>query len=264
MLEQRPNPRPGNGHDPRYARRQRGRMWLAIFVLVAALAVVLVKDHQFWFSSEDETVEDEASTPTTLDKTRPDKKAQSNPAAAAKKKEQQPSAKSSDQTAVVVPPAMIETQRAAVPPLSVQIVSGNTNRILSAGGGNALQVEIPAISGEWRVWSGTEAGANGGSAVNAEERVRMPVDGPETDQGAGDRSYPLLRKQMRVRGSVVLQALVSADGNIVDLRVLSGPAVLASAAREVVREWRFKPYLQNGHAVETQAKITVKFLISTT
>jgi protein TonB len=46
--------------------------------------------------------------------------------------------------------------------------------------------------------------------------------------------------------------------------VLSGPAILAPAAREAVRQWRFKPYLQNGRAVETQAEITVNFLISTT
>lgn len=237
---------------------------MAIVLLVAALAVVLVKDHQLWFSPENGTVEDEASTPTTSDKPQPSKKAQSKSATVAKKTEHKPSAKRSDRTTVVVPPAMIKTYRAVVPALDVQVVSGNTKRILAADRSNALQVEIPANSGQWRIWLGTEPNANGGLVANAAERVPVSLDGPETDQGEDDHSYPVLRKQMRARGSVVMQALVSADGNIEDLRVLSGPAVLASAAREAVRRWRFQPYVQNGRAVETQAKITVNFLISTT
>jgi protein TonB len=66
---------------------------------------------------------------------------------------------------------------------------------------------------------------------------------------------------MKVQGSVLLQAFVSADGGIRDLRVLSGPPILVSAAMEAVRQWRFKPYLQNGQPVETQAKISVNFTI---
>jgi len=71
----------------------------------------------------------------------------------------------------------------------------------------------------------------------------------------------LLGRQMKVQGSVLLQALIGADGMIRDLRVLNGPAILASAAREAARGWKFKPYLQNGQPVETQAKITVNFTI---
>jgi protein TonB len=60
---------------------------------------------------------------------------------------------------------------------------------------------------------------------------------------------------------VVLQALIGTDGVIQNLRVLSGPGILASAAQQAVREWRFKPIVQNGQAVESQAKITVNFTI---
>jgi len=58
-----------------------------------------------------------------------------------------------------------------------------------------------------------------------------------------------------------LQAVVGTDGVISDLRVLSGPAILTAAAQQAVRQWRFKPYLQNGQAVETKARITVNFSI---
>ena len=63
--------------------------------------------------------------------------------------------------------------------------------------------------------------------------------------------------------AVSLQALISKEGTIQELQILSGPRILAAAAREAVKQWHFKPYLQNGQPVETQAKITVNFTIST-
>jgi protein TonB len=66
-----------------------------------------------------------------------------------------------------------------------------------------------------------------------------------------------------VQGSVILNALISKDGVIQDLRVVSGPTILASAAQDAVRQWHFKPHFQGSEPVETQAKITVNFTIST-
>ena len=76
-------------------------------------------------------------------------------------------------------------------------------------------------------------------------------------------NYPLLAKEMKVQGAVVLEALIGRDGNIQDLHVLSGPTILSTAAREAVKQWRFRPYLQSGQPVETEARITVNFTIST-
>ena len=53
------------------------------------------------------------------------------------------------------------------------------------------------------------------------------------------------------------------NGLIQDLRVVSGPPILASAAQEAVEQWHFKPHYQGDEAVETQARITVNFTIST-
>jgi protein TonB len=76
-------------------------------------------------------------------------------------------------------------------------------------------------------------------------------------------SYPMLARQMKVQGSVILQALIGKDGAIQNLRVVSGPHILASAAQDAVRQWHFKPHVEGAEAVETQAKITVNFTIST-
>jgi protein TonB len=75
--------------------------------------------------------------------------------------------------------------------------------------------------------------------------------------------YPMLARQMKVQGSVILQALIGRDGMIQDLRVLSGPPILASAAQEAVRQWHFKPHYVGAQPVETRASITVNFMIST-
>ena len=76
-------------------------------------------------------------------------------------------------------------------------------------------------------------------------------------------NYPLLARQMKVQGSVVLQALIGKDGIIQNLRVVSGPHILSGAAEDAVRQWHFRPHLEGNEAVETQAKITVNFTIST-
>jgi protein TonB len=91
----------------------------------------------------------------------------------------------------------------------------------------------------------------------------MSADASRAVDRTVEPAYPVLAKQMKVQGAVVMQALIGADGLIQDLKVVSGPAILSSAAREAVRQWRFKPFFENGKAVETQAKITVNFTIST-
>ena len=95
------------------------------------------------------------------------------------------------------------------------------------------------------------------AATNAAEREQIAT----SVQPGLDANYPLLAQQMKVQGSVVLQALIGTDGVIQNIRVLSGPSILASAAQQAVRQWKFKPYLQGGQAVETMARITVNFTI---
>jgi protein TonB len=68
---------------------------------------------------------------------------------------------------------------------------------------------------------------------------------------------------MKVEGSVILQALIGRDGLIQNLQVVSGPPILAGAAEEAVKQWHFKPHYQGADPVETQARITVNFTIST-
>jgi TonB family protein len=73
---------------------------------------------------------------------------------------------------------------------------------------------------------------------------------------------PVLTKQQTMEGAVVLLARIDKDGNIQSLQPISGPEILFAAAREAVKQWRFKPYYQSGEAIDSETEITVKFAIS--
>ena len=72
-------------------------------------------------------------------------------------------------------------------------------------------------------------------------------------------SYPEQALKARVEGAVILQAWIGKDGSIRDLKLVDGSLLLGRAAVEAVRQWRYKPYLRNGVAVEAQTYVTVNF-----
>jgi len=71
--------------------------------------------------------------------------------------------------------------------------------------------------------------------------------------------YPPLALQMRQSGTVVLHAIISRDGRINALEVVSGPPFFVPAALDAVRQWRYRPTLLNGEPVEVETTITVVF-----
>ncbi len=75
-------------------------------------------------------------------------------------------------------------------------------------------------------------------------------------------TYPPLARQARIQGSVLLQAEISKDGSIQNLRLISGHPMLAPAAIEAVKQWRYKPYILNGEPVEVETQITVNFTLA--
>ena len=77
--------------------------------------------------------------------------------------------------------------------------------------------------------------------------------------GGVDPVYPPIAKAARIQGTVVLSALISKQGTIEDLRVVSGPAMLQNSALEAVRTWRYKPYILNGEPVQVETQINVDF-----
>jgi len=71
--------------------------------------------------------------------------------------------------------------------------------------------------------------------------------------------YPHMAVLANMQGEVKLHALIAKDGTIQSLSVSSGSPILAQAALDAVRQWRYRPYLLNGQAVEVETFITVNF-----
>ena len=74
--------------------------------------------------------------------------------------------------------------------------------------------------------------------------------------------YPPLARQARIQGTVKLQAIISRDGTIQQLQVMSGHPLLVPSALEAVKQWVYKPTLLNGEPVEVVTVIDVNFTLS--
>jgi protein TonB len=74
--------------------------------------------------------------------------------------------------------------------------------------------------------------------------------------------YPPEAGRARLEGTVVLMALIGQDGSVKDVRVESGLPILAQAAIDAVKQWRYKPYLIDGEPVEVDSRITINFTLS--
>jgi periplasmic protein TonB len=74
--------------------------------------------------------------------------------------------------------------------------------------------------------------------------------------------YPPLAKQARIQGVVKLNAIISKDGTIQNLTVLSGHPLLVPSAMEAVKQWVYAPTLLNGEPVEVVTQIDVNFTLS--
>ncbi|HLV85605.1 MAG TPA: energy transducer TonB [Candidatus Sulfotelmatobacter sp.] len=251
---------------------QRRMMVAALVLLLVALALVLYRDRDFWFPDNSEAEDQLEPAPVTASPTQP---ATATPKASTAERPAEKRAmvgRSQPKIPAVVapaaaapePPMSATATRTVLPPLEVEVVAGD-NRSRVNPGANSVRVDLQpgsmprAVSNASAPKPDTAAGVTSSAA----ERVQMSAGAAEVVGQAVKPGYPMLARQMKVQGSVVLQALIGRDGTIQDLHVVSGPPILATAAQEAVRQWHFKPHYQGSDAVETQANITVNFTIST-
>lgn len=259
---------PQAGLANKQASKQNARLLGALSLLLVTLAVILIEDHNFWFGT-DEAFQSNVSASENVAKTQ---------SAAAAVKTLQPPARqvvvaknhpapkaltASTAKPVSTPDAssttapVVATNRVALPPMDVEVIAGDSHRTVHPGS-NVKKVEI--LNDSARVSSSATQMASLPASAAERESLSAAAAVPDSRQSV-DTVYPVLGAHSKVQGSVVLQAVVGADGTIENLHVVSGPAILITAAQQAVREWHFKPYLQNGRPVETKARITVNFSI---
>ena len=77
-------------------------------------------------------------------------------------------------------------------------------------------------------------------------------------------TYPEAARSQHIEGPVVLNAHVLGDGSVGEIEVVAGHPLLAEAAMQAVKQWKFQSYSVNGQPVERQERITVRFSLPTT
>ncbi|HME34460.1 MAG TPA: energy transducer TonB [Candidatus Sulfotelmatobacter sp.] len=274
-----PGGRPDGSQEP----KQRRMMLVALVLLLVALGLVLYHDRNFWFPDTEEAEDqpppqktgpavaatrsqaDIAEPKSPAQKTSHGRKRQPKSATPANARLADPST-APDTTMPTTPPGAVTTNRTVLPPLEIEVVAGDVHHAVHPGT-NSVRVDLqPGSSAQPASEAPASVSASdtaAGVVRTAGERVQVSGDTAEIVSRPENPGYPLLARQMKVQGSVILQALIGRDGLIQDLRVLSGPPILASAAQEAVKQWHFKPHYLGADAVETQARITVNFTIST-
>jgi len=161
---------------------------------------------------------------------------------------------------IVRPVRVIQPQRMVAPtviPKRIEIVREEAPDVGVAGG-------VGVVGG-----TGTLGGSLGG-IIGAPPPPKPVVTAPVRIGGnvmeakALERTqpvYPAIAKAAHVQGTVVLHAIISKAGTVDQLQLVSGPPLLVSAAMDAVRQWRYRPTLLNGEAVEVDTTIQVVFTL---
>jgi protein TonB len=105
----------------------------------------------------------------------------------------------------------------------------------------------------------------GASTSKAAAPTRIYVPPAELDHYIVRRTppvYPMIAKAAGVSGMVVLDIIVDGKGNLQKVTTITGSALLARAAEEALRQWRFKPYLVDGNPVEMESQVAMNFRLT--
>lgn len=125
-------------------------------------------------------------------------------------------------------------------------------------GGQAGGVIGGIISGTGRTAVPAPPGA---PRSGAPIRVGGRVKAPRLIQSVKPQ-YPPLARQTRLQGQVTLDAIIDTEGNVVEMRVISGHPLLISAATDAVSKWKYEPTYLNDKPISVQLIVTVTFQLS--
>ena len=115
------------------------------------------------------------------------------------------------------------------------------------------------------VIGGILGGMGGGPVVKSAPPHKIVVSsGVEASKAisAPPPLYPPIAKAARIQGTVVLAATIGKDGTIQNLRAVSGPPMLQSAALQAVRRWRYRATVLDGVPVDVDTTIDVVFSLN--
>ena len=128
---------------------------------------------------------------------------------------------------------------------------------VAAGGSAGPQIDVPSPA------NAKPQTSAGGPQETRPMRVRVSQ---AVNQGMViskvPPSYPPDARAARIQGSVVIGVIIGKDGNVQSEHLISGHPLLAPAAMDAVKQWKYRPYLLNGQAVEVDTQVTVNFTLT--
>ena len=125
----------------------------------------------------------------------------------------------------------------------------------------------PPLPGSLAVASANQGDLSSVMSSPSSSLPKLSLTTPKISQGVSEGllikrvqpKYPQAALAIHAQGAVQIEATINKEGFVTNPKVLSGATVLARAALEAVRQWRYKPYYLDGVPVEIQTQITVNF-----
>lgn len=112
------------------------------------------------------------------------------------------------------------------------------------------------------VLGGASAGPVRPAAIDSAPKTPIRVGGkvkPPRVLFAPDPVYPILARQARISGAVVIDAVIDAQGNVVEMQAVSGQPILAKAAMEALRRWKYEPTILGSEPIPVRLLVTITF-----
>ncbi len=118
---------------------------------------------------------------------------------------------------------------------------------------------------------GVIGGVIGGVLNTGAKPVAPPLSGKAAPVRVGGRvrppkvivqvrpDYPPLARQARIQGQVQIDAILDDQGNVVDMRVVSGPPLLYQAALDALKKWKYEPTYLNDQPIAVEMIVTITF-----
>jgi TonB family protein len=146
-------------------------------------------------------------------------------------------------------------------------VSPRKSRRKELAVGLSVFLGIAAIAGSaiwWRWnrgWLELESGLKGDQTSTSEKPpTRVPAEAMEKLLiHRVEPAYPAEARSANVQGVIALDIVIGRDGSIASMRALNGPDVLARAAMDALRWWKFEPYRVNGEPTIVETTVAVEF-----
>jgi TonB family protein len=144
------------------------------------------------------------------------------------------------------------------------------NHPVAAQRGDADQTEAPSLDAAPSGDSSNDGALSGivSSNVAAPAAPEIQPEGPVKVGGNVKEprlvsrvmpEYPVMAKQTGIQGDVVVKTTIDQKGNVVNMQVVSGPAMLRGPALAALRRWKYEPSTLNGQPIAVQMLVTIRF-----